>query len=199
MHTAERSKSRLSVVLLALRGPKQDHRLDVMERTMLDSVIVPVSQVVLESLYRGSIPGMFGRKVDPQRVDFALAQSWLEDGDSATDSKHLHSRDWKHLDFNDKTRAIPFRMKAIDCFSRENVVMITGHKYLTSSYVWGNSQNSGSGMEYDEVRMNRVRDPASATTEDAMQVVRELGQRYLWIDRYCIPKSTSEHSQDKDK
>ncbi|PMD50907.1 uncharacterized protein K444DRAFT_495410, partial [Hyaloscypha bicolor E] len=36
---------------------------------------------------------------------------------------------------------------------------------------------------------------APQTIEDAMSAVRNLGQRYLWVDRFCIWQSENKHLQ----
>jgi len=56
-------------------------------------------------------------------------------------------------------------------------------KYLALSYVWGKSGLAHSG----ETLIN-----APQTVKDAMYATKRLGQRYLWVDRYCIPQEGNE-------
>ncbi|KAH8878595.1 HET-domain-containing protein, partial [Thozetella sp. PMI_491] len=47
--------------------------------------------------------------------------------------------------------------------------------YVALSYVWGGSSNEETGFP-------RV-------VEDALQVCKELGYKYLWVDQYCIDQN----------
>jgi hypothetical protein len=85
-------------------------------------------------------------------------------------------------------RDIPFRLNVIDCFTRNIVELDKDSKYLTLSYLWGGADTGDLMMKRDRHILEQVRFPAPATIEDAMQVVRAVGQRYLWVDRYCIPE-----------
>lgn len=74
-------------------------------------------------------------------------------------------------------------LMVIDCFSRRVVAAEPGCEYVALSYVWGSivSHGEDSGFEPD---LHGRRLPQ--TVEDAMNVVRALGKRFLWVDRYCI-------------
>lgn len=81
----------------------------------------------------------------------------------------------------DEHNVMPSRV--IDCHSRSLVPVQGPCDYFTLSYVWGPAaaQESLAGDSLP------IRLPT--TVEDAMAVVRELGYRYLWVDRYCLDQS----------
>lgn len=121
----------------------------------------------------------FGRRVQSDRIDFGLLRDWIRECTNSNDNSHEPC----NLKNTHKDAVIT---RVIDCDTRK-VVPLTKHmSYLALSYVWGSRQvNSASG---DFVS-------APATIKDAMQVVQELGERYLWVDRYCIKEDDTKHLQ----
>ncbi|KAG6357585.1 hypothetical protein INS49_013462 [Diaporthe citri] len=70
----------------------------------------------------------------------------------------------------------------IDCFSRRVVAAQPGCDYVALSYVWG--PNKSRDLKSFQLDLDGRRLPQ--TVQDAMNVVRVLGMRSLWVDRYCI-------------
>ena len=68
--------------------------------------------------------------------------------------------------------------------------------YLTLSYVWGRAIDDENFQ--DPQISGFVPLPAPQTIEDAMSVVRNMGERYLWVDRYCIWRLENRHLQIQD-
>ena len=88
----------------------------------------------------------------------------------------------------------------IDCEEREDyryeiLLSTAGLEYFTLSYVWGRHHDKNN-MDVRKVGSRRFL-PENLPTSiyDAMTVVRELGYRYLWVDRYCI----DQHSGSPEK
>jgi Heterokaryon incompatibility protein (HET) len=74
-------------------------------------------------------------------------------------------------------------MHVIDCLSRTVVPSTSATKdYATLSYVWGNQLPGITEFQ------NRILGSLPKVVEDAILLVRRLGIRYLWVDRYCIPQ-----------
>ncbi|CAF9932643.1 MAG: hypothetical protein HETSPECPRED_008410 [Heterodermia speciosa] len=76
----------------------------------------------------------------------------------------------------------------IDCAEEKVVREHPGQDYLALSYVWG----SGSQAKSKAALRNTLPEysfsfsEASPTVQDAVRVVRNLGRKYLWVDKYCI-------------
>jgi hypothetical protein len=62
---------------------------------------------------------------------------------------------------------------------------------VTLSYVWGNV------AEPSSTDPNKLSKEAPQLIQDAMEVTRRLGYKYLWVDRYCIPQDdvAAKHTQ----
>jgi len=91
--------------------------------------------------------------------------------------------DDQHLEICDQinTPSVP-GLVVIDCESRRLQKLPCSYMpYLTMSYVWGNS-------EFVDVGHDAIPN-GPQLIEDAFQVVKSLGFKYLWIDRYCIPQN----------
>jgi hypothetical protein len=77
-------------------------------------------------------------------------------------------------------------LKLIDCENKsssgvEEVVEAPGNAdYAALSYVWGNTAGQTSYAQ---------------TVSDAINVTKQLGLRYLWVDKYCIPKDNEEEQK----
>lgn len=68
-------------------------------------------------------------------------------------------------------------------------------EYITLSYVWGGSNSTTTSQAVDarpSVSLLPENSLRPKVVNDAMEVVRRIGHRYLWVDRYCI--SQSDHS-----
>lgn len=85
----------------------------------------------------------------------------------------------------------------IDCESERLVPARAGCRFVALSYVWGRSREEGRDGEDEERFQADLRSrqrPLPRTVRDAMHVVRELGLRFLWVDRYCI----GDEDEDED-
>jgi len=116
-------------------------------------------------------PGVSGRHLRKDKFDEVLLKEWLQ----ICDEHHLACK-------NGYEGHVP-GMHIIDCstklvipFSKETI------DYVTLSYVWGSPCQEIADFELGHLaRLPKV-------IEDAILLVRRLGFRYLWIDRYCIPQ-----------
>lgn len=80
-------------------------------------------------------------------------------------------------------------VKVVDCQSRMIVPYRKWQRYITLSYVWG----AGTGLTADEAKQLEESEVLPAkiprTIEDALKAVMSLGERFLWVDQYCISHS----------
>lgn len=128
-----------------------------------------------------------GRVVDPSNPDFNLASAWLADCDEHHDC--LQSAD---------QRSTIEQLLVIDVENACLVELPTSSKYLALSYVWPR-------FDVPKLMKNNFEDfrrsghfldmhhQLPRVVRDAIEVVRELGEVYLWIDALCIVQD------DKDK
>jgi len=122
-----------------------------------------------------------GRSVSAKHPDFALMASWIEDCS-------------KHNGYCKRNPSkIHFRTRVIDCWTRKIVPLTEGSVYLALSYVWGKGTQDLAMQQ--EMQDGDLPSSVPHTIEDALFVVRQLGRRYLWVDRYCIWTSEDKHTQ----
>lgn len=109
------------------------------------------------------------RSIEPATVDYEKLRSWLE---SCQDS-HVSCSE---VEFRQSTLEY---INLIDCLEGTIIRATTDRRYLALSYVWGKSTR--------QPWQNTISlDEAPLTVQDAVRVVRMLGRRYLWVDKYCI-------------
>ncbi|KAH6637874.1 heterokaryon incompatibility protein-domain-containing protein [Boeremia exigua] len=116
------------------------------------------------------------RKVKTDAVDYDMMRGWLET------CARLHGRACVPV----QSVVVP-GFKLIDCLTRAIVAPGEGgFEYVALSYVWGAPDSrDGNPLTFPK------------TIEDSMVVTKELGLRYLWVDRYCIDQSNAaeKHTQ----
>ncbi|KAH8671669.1 heterokaryon incompatibility protein-domain-containing protein [Xylariales sp. PMI_506] len=97
-----------------------------------------------------------------------------------------------HLD------SLPY-VNLIDCLENRMVRTSPKERYLALSYVWGEPEikTEGSRPVIDISRLEGFLclDEIPLTVQDAMRVVRSLGRRYLWMDKYCIKQDQEDEKQ----
>ncbi|KIW15980.1 hypothetical protein PV08_06030 [Exophiala spinifera] len=122
-----------------------------------------------------------GRQIQPQ-VDLSIIKEWLE---------FCHNNH-KTLCKEKSTMQIPPGFRVIDCLERKIVSWDNvphPKQYMTLSYVWESSKDESA------VRNGIIPNPAPGTIEDTIILTINLGYRYLWIDRYCIPLDDAANKQ----
>ncbi|KAL8686000.1 MAG: hypothetical protein Q9218_007414, partial [Villophora microphyllina] len=125
------------------------------------------------SIYRLTQP----RGMDPNRIilprqqqpkaDFDLIRTWL--GHCRGSHKFCKPR---------KPRGASLKnFRVIDCTTPTPQVTVQSwsERYVALSYVWGN-----------------CKEKLPKTIIDAVEVTRELGEQYLWVDRLCIDQGNEE-------
>ena len=123
-----------------------------------------------------------GRKVE-RVADYRLITSWLKH------CEELHSTCCR-MEWSMHLRSI----RLIDVKARRLVQYPTNRniEYLALSYVWGKvtKKNFSVGALVKGV---------PTTIEDAMEVTRQLGKRYLWVDSICIDQVNVTHKAEQIK
>ncbi len=85
-------------------------------------------------------------------------------------------------------------MRVIDCSTQQVVPLQCDQEYFALCYVWG---EGAPGLGSSSGDMSLHISDAPPVIKDAMTAAKELGGRYLWVDRYCIDQSDAEdmHNQ----
>lgn len=88
--------------------------------------------------------------------------------------------------------SVPPGFRVIDVNNRCVVERGGFYEYMALSYVWGSRLESACYVEQatrDNIESLQVPGGLSRipeTIEDAIAICRNLGIKYLWVDRYCI-------------
>ena len=109
-------------------------------------------------------------------VDYEVIKQWL----TFCETEHFNCIDTPSFPLSD---TIP-GLYLIDCHNRKIVpaVGLGKPRYVTLSYVWGTS--GATSMTTPTLPEG---DQLPKIINDAMIVTLNLGYKYLWVDRYCIP------------
>jgi hypothetical protein len=182
-----RNTANLSIVIAVVQGrSSKTLERDQLNEAIRRGVIVPVAEhSPLETSKTG--PYFYGaRTVSCTKVDFARIGSWLRECQESKSESHHYCK-------SQSGRTV-FFTRVIDCETREILPLTPDLEYLALSYVWG---SNAIDTEVDQTIQSDLRlpHPAPRTIEDAINVVRSLQKRYLWVDRYCIWHSEDKHLQ----
>lgn len=137
--------------------------------------------------------GPIARNLQPiaRLIDYRVVREWID--------SCVHTHQCRTVDRGKNLRysySVP-GLKVIDCEHRLIRDLPATALYVTLSYVWGNPKDQSVGQA-------RLESPAPellpqdlpATIEDAIKVTLALGHDYLWVDRYCLNKSSEDfHAQ----
>ncbi|TPX16006.1 uncharacterized protein E0L32_000340 [Thyridium curvatum] len=115
----------------------------------------------------------FVRQIQAGSIDYGIISEWL-----ACCHKHHRCDPLESL-----SSVAVGNLRLIDCNNR-SIVPGSGHKYVTLGYVWGPHARNDAVGDFIGSLPPRLPD----TIEDAIQVTKKLGFRYIWIDRYCIDR-----------
>ncbi|KPI40231.1 uncharacterized protein AB675_7810 [Cyphellophora attinorum] len=86
---------------------------------------------------------------------------------------------------------LPSSTRFIDCKSRRIVPLPARASYVALSYVWGARKPSAAEATFLRIHQ-RIPPSVPKTIEDAMEIVMQVGERYLWVDRYCVDQYHSD-------
>jgi hypothetical protein len=84
------------------------------------------------------------------------------------------------------------KLSVIDVITRRVVFAKSGCKYVALSYVWVQVGIGESEVDRDVTLTGGfLPEKVPQTIEDAILVVKALGERFLWVDAYCIDQTNS--------
>ncbi|KAI8958511.1 HET-domain-containing protein [Daldinia sp. FL1419] len=126
-------------------------------------------------------PGLFRPQLVLQQFDYQRARLWLDF------CKGNHAQQCCSM-----AEIVP-GMKLIDCEAWSVVKAEPGMRWVALSYVWSPENNAQGPPKADqESPSTRLLSSVSNSIKDAATVVKQLGLRYLWVDRYCIDQRNVE-------
>jgi hypothetical protein len=117
-------------------------------------------------------------------VDYDLIKSWLQ----VCQTQHSYLC-CKAMMFERQV----LKLKVIDVGKRVVEAAQDRDKYVALSYVWGEGSHRKISAELKHaIRTGTTLPTLPKTVEDAMVVVGQLGERYLWVDWCCIDQDDEE-------
>ncbi|KAG0696838.1 hypothetical protein DFH29DRAFT_984512 [Suillus ampliporus] len=131
----------------------------------------------------GRTKELHGRRVG-RNVDIALLKRWIH-----TCEKE-HGERCETVWWRGAKEVLPKSVRVVDVARMAVIPAPPSCRFVALSYLWG-----GTGEEYWTTRANLKKRRASGgldvsvlpgTILDTIQLVRQLGERYLWIDALCI-------------
>lgn len=124
------------------------------------------------------------RCVESKAVNYSLIRSWLD----FCNENHLQSDG-----YTCKPREVDIKwpLRMIDCRTRLVVPLKSlgtpCPPFCALSYVWGMKNNGLDQQDHGRLPQNLPQ-----TITDSITVTKELGFRYLWVDKYCILQNDEE-------
>jgi hypothetical protein len=96
------------------------------------------------------------------------------------------------------------QVRVIDIPNRRIVLLSPNTTYYALSYVWGVEKQSSLRCQMSNI--HHLEQPGSLTKNllpqtilDAMQTCQQLGQQYLWVDRFCVIQDDPDISLQLDQ
>lgn len=122
-------------------------------------------------------------RIVPKEVNYQLLQKWI------SDCRKLHKActpiESSHL-----------LWRLVDCQEGTLIPAPSGCSYLALSYVWAKN-----GSKEDQVRKPEqaavLLGNLTKAIRDAIEVTRRLGERYLWVDKFCIDQENLDKNKDQ--
>jgi hypothetical protein len=176
-------KYRILQVLLRIEWPRNGKETPTVE-------LLPVES--------NEAPGVFpGRHLDPTGINYSLIKDWMQE------CQRTHGSMCKHS-FGSRFKEIAPSLRVIDITNRCLTQLPLGSRYVALSYVWGNCDTTKAFATLQS-NVNRLIEPGSfdnvlssspSVVSDAFDFVRNIGEKYLWIDRICIVQDDAEEKQE---
>ncbi|KAI9658309.1 MAG: hypothetical protein M1821_002442 [Bathelium mastoideum] len=127
---------------------------------------------------------LFNPRILGQNADLSLAKDWL----NFCISRHS-------LCQNDKCQVTG--LKLVNCETYEVVSAPENASYVALSYVWGATTSHHGEPSNEEDGSPSLDLRFTKTIRDALVVVKALGHKYLWVDKFCIDQKNAEEKHDQ--
>ncbi|KAJ4125319.1 hypothetical protein NW768_008936 [Fusarium equiseti] len=133
---------------------------------------------------------------EPRWINLDIISSWI------TICNEKHGDHCQRARLPGETQGLPHWL--IDVSEKRVVPFRSDYRYVALSYVWGRAtghdlqllmENLQSFQE--EKSLERMWDQVPATIQHAIELVRHIGETYIWIDRLCIVQDDLEIKQEQ--
>ena len=141
------------------------------------------------SCHIGLGSSFYGRVVNSARANLQLASKWLNECEN---SHQGLCETAARGDGVAHTRMPPHNLLVIDVNAMSLVLLPQRSKYVALSYCWGQSNrhfittNSNVAELQAKGSLQRIFPLLPRTIQDAINCVREIGRKFLWVDALCI-------------
>jgi len=162
------------------------------KRLFLTSSVGPSSPIYIHPLgirrgithFPNCAGSAFPENITPEpQPNWPVVQGWIHDCETSHKACQLQPTDNLHS-----------KIRVVDAIQRMVITynnIQERHDYVALSYVWGGSRQPTVALNVPfSARMPQ-------TIEDAMEVTRRLGKRYLWVDGLCIDQNDEEHKREQ--
>jgi hypothetical protein len=147
-----------------------------------------------------------GRTVDPEKISPAMIRRWIQQ------CEVIHNETCSRLEipgykrepsplsnqarFDRLLPSLYFVDVLFNCLTR----IPSGGRYVALSYVWGSVKS----IQSYRCTIEQLKKPGSlrlscfqppAVVNDAISLVSDIGERYLWVDSLCILQDDGDHKQ----
>lgn len=134
--------------------------------------------------YRGFITSSTSKNANLARVDYSILRKCIQK------CGRLHKVTCL------AKSSLPGNLRVIDCYEK-TLVPLQSSDYVALSYVWGFPKSEHEivhqpKLDATDRRLTVISQRLPLTILDAMAVVRNLGYRYLWVDRYSIDQDDND-------
>ena len=127
------------------------------------------------------VNSLLAQSIDATSINFDFIRGWIQ---------HCGREHTKQCTQVESSASSPRDLKLIDCEQRRIVPALPTYVYSALSYVWGTGRSGDDRCVHNELPTTLPR-----TIEDALNVSKSLGLRYIWIDRYCIDQDNEVEKQ----
>ncbi|KAK8022607.1 HET-domain-containing protein [Apiospora rasikravindrae] len=118
------------------------------------------------------------REINKAAINYDLIKTWI----SSCEKSH-GSLCWPRTE-----NLVALGLRVIDCVKRRIIEMPRESSYVALSYVWGAAEPTEVLVSDSSILPTNL----PRVIEDSLLLVRNLGYRYLWVDRYCIDQGNEE-------
>jgi hypothetical protein len=133
-----------------------------------------------------------GRDINSDGNNHVLMKSWLDL--CCRNHDNQCRADLRDKEFNDMVTGSYFGV--IDVLDMRLLSLPPGAQYVALSYVWGTGNHYTTTLENILIHRNqgglgKFLERLPDVIRDAMDLVRRLGERYIWIDSLCIVQNST--------